>query len=139
MAAIAYPQPRPRHQRPDTRPALRVVPPPARHRRRPRRANRAVYRRRRLALLAVVAVPTALVFGALRLGSGPLTAPEPAPAPAPASDTTGGTYVVQPGDTLWAIARRIEPDGDVRGLVARLSAQRGGAPLRAGERLTLPT
>ena len=134
MAAIAYPQPRPRHPRAGEGPALCLVPPPARHR---RRSNRAVYRRRRLAALAAAVMTAVVVLGALRLGSGPLTAPAPAPAPA-SSDTTGGTYLVQPGDTLWAIARRIEPGGDVRALVARLAAERGGAPLRAGERITLP-
>jgi hypothetical protein len=131
MAAIAYPQSVPGHERP----VLRLVPPPARHRRRP---GRAVYRRRRLAVLAVLAVVIGLVVGATRLGGGPLTASGPAPAPTAASDTTGGTYVVQPGDTIWALARRMQPSGDVRELVDRLAAARQGAPLRAGERIVLP-
>ena len=47
-------------------------------------------------------------------------------------------YVVKQGDTLWAIARRLEPDGDVRPVVHRLAATRRGAPLRVGERIALP-
>jgi nucleoid-associated protein YgaU len=48
-------------------------------------------------------------------------------------------YVVRPGDTLWGIARRADPDGDPRPLVDRLSGAndvRGG--LRPGDRLRLP-
>lgn len=47
-------------------------------------------------------------------------------------------YIVQPGDTLWKIARALQPDGDVRPLVYELGKARGGAPLRVGERITMP-
>jgi len=47
-------------------------------------------------------------------------------------------YVVQPGDTLWKIARALQPEGDVRPLVYELGKARGGAPLRAGERIVMP-
>lgn len=47
-------------------------------------------------------------------------------------------YVVQPGDTLWKIARALQPEGDVRPLVYQLAKARGGAPLRAGERIRMP-
>jgi LysM repeat protein len=46
-------------------------------------------------------------------------------------------YVVQPGDTYWTIARRLQPTGDVRVLVDRLSGDHGGAPLQPGEQLVL--
>ena len=36
------------------------------------------------------------------------------------------TYVVQPGDTLWSIAERLDPTGDPRPVVAQLAAQVGG-------------
>lgn len=47
------------------------------------------------------------------------------------------TYLVQPGDTLWSVARRLQPEGDVRPLVARLDAGHGRRPLVPGERLRL--
>jgi Tfp pilus assembly protein FimV len=125
MAAIAYPQRTTR----DERSTLRLVPAPRLMRRRP---SPAVYRRRR-----AVTVSAALLLAAIAFGGGPLTASEPAPARL-ASTTGGGAYLVQPGDTLWALARRIQPTGDVRPLVERLSAARHGAPLQAGERITLP-
>jgi hypothetical protein len=45
--------------------------------------------------------------------------------------------VVQPGDTLWAIARRIQPTGDVRPLVDELAHRAGGAAVVSGQRLDL--
>ncbi len=48
------------------------------------------------------------------------------------------SYVVQPGDTLWSIARSLQPDGDVRPLVRGLSAANGGAVLAVGQVLVLP-
>ena len=47
-------------------------------------------------------------------------------------------YVVQPGDTLWSIATRIDPTGDPRPLVDRLAAQIGSDTVVPGEHLTLP-
>jgi hypothetical protein len=46
-------------------------------------------------------------------------------------------YVVEPGDTLWSIARRLDPEGDPRPIVHRLSEQTGGAGLQPGQRLAL--
>jgi hypothetical protein len=96
-----------------------------------------VYRRRRaVAVLIVVSVGLALglalqsLLGAL--GSGPLTASERPEAP------PGRVYVVQPGDTFWAIAGRLHTGEDPRPLVARMVAAHGSAVLVAGERLVLP-
>jgi LysM repeat protein len=47
-------------------------------------------------------------------------------------------YVVQPGDTLWRIARTIRPEGDVRPVVDHLARSLHGAPLRPGTRIVLP-
>jgi len=104
----------------------------------------ATYRRRRL-------VAAALVLGALlagsgvlgALGGGSLTASERG------SSSTGSielqvqpvgrsTTVVEPGDTLWSIARALQPEGDVRPLVDTLAAARSGRPLEVGETIVLP-
>ena len=42
-------------------------------------------------------------------------------------------YVVRSGDTLWQIAREIEPTGDIRPLVDRWARARHGRPLQVGE------
>lgn len=93
-----------------------------------------VYRRRRLAV-AVLAVVTLLAARTLlgALGGGSLASPEPAP-PVLIGQSS---HVVQPGDTLWSIARSLQPGADPRPLVDRLAAHRHGAPLRVGERLAL--
>jgi Tfp pilus assembly protein FimV len=102
----------------------------------PVRAPAATYRRRRAVALVLVAAAVAALFLAANVllapfGGGPLTASERPGAP-------GAVYVVQPGDTFWDIARRMEPDGDPRPLVARLVAEHGGPALVAGDRLRLP-
>lgn len=50
----------------------------------------------------------------------------------------GYSYVVQPGDTLWSIASRVEPGRDPRALVDHLEQEIGGDALQPGERLLLP-
>jgi hypothetical protein len=101
-----------------------------------------VFWRRRLAALVAAAVVVWLavaafsgVTTALRgLGSRPLATPELAGAGQPISSTV---HVVQPGETLWTIARRLQPGGDIRPLVDRLAALHGRGPLLVGERLLL--
>jgi len=121
-------------------PALHLVPPVTRRSRARRQASTRVYRRRRVVVGVLVAV-LLLAAGALlgRLGGGPLTAPETAPAavtaPVPAPRLI---HVVQPGDTLWVIARALQPTGDVRPLVDKLETARHGQPLRVGEVISLP-
>ncbi|MGH9153252.1 MAG: LysM peptidoglycan-binding domain-containing protein, partial [Acidimicrobiales bacterium] len=100
-------------------------------------AGAARSRRRRT---VVVLVALVLLGGGAALGGpgrAPLTSPGQAPAGGvvPVAETS---YVVRPGDTLWGIARAAQPSGDVRPLVQWLARQRGGAPLRVGERLVLP-
>ena len=116
MAAIAYPIP-------GRRPHLRVVPdlPTAR----PHRPGPATYRRRRAVALLVLA-------------GGSLSAPEtPAPAAVPGAPAAQ-VHVVQPGETLWGIARAMQSTGDVRELVDRLAAAHGGGALQVGDRIVLP-
>lgn len=51
------------------------------------------------------------------------------------------TVTVAPGDTLWAIAERVDPHSDPRAVVERLRELNGltTAQLRAGEELIVPT
>ena len=100
------------------------------------RPSAAVYRRRRIVAVVVassVVAALVLALGGLlaSFGGGPLTASERPGAPA-------SVYVVQPGDTFWEIARRLDPTGDPRPLVARLVAAHGSSALVPGERLALP-
>jgi Tfp pilus assembly protein FimV len=81
---------------------------------------------RALAIVLVVAI-FLLVAPGLARGDGP---DRPAPRV---------TYVVQPGDTLWSIARRVAPGQDPRPVVDGLieaNDLRGG--LQAGEELSIP-
>lgn len=85
-----------------------------------------------IVLLMAVAVAASLVTLAVQAGSAMLAGGEPAvPEGSPA------TYVVQPGDTLWSVARSLQPTGDVRPLVGLLSEHNGGAALEVGQVLEL--
>lgn len=111
------------------------------------RPSAAVYRRRRLAAAAVVATAVAAAaLGLSALGGGSLTTSGVRSAPAVGVEVETGslrtvstmTHVVAPGDTLWSIARSLQPEGDVRPLVDEMAASRGGRPLQVGERIRLP-
>src|SRR3954464_15841562 len=111
MAAIAYPTPHPRQV--EVRPTLRLV-------RGAPRSSDAVYRRRRLGAVLLLAVASLVVAGLVLASSAPEAGPvslRTGPATgalvdAPSADggfrsapPPGSVYVVQPGDTLWSIAR----------------------------------
>ena len=119
------------------RPYLRLVEPSATSPR--RRTSPAVFWRRRLVVMLSI---LALALAAKAVFSGSHAGAEASSAESVAAATgeprPAGTYVVRQGDTLWAIARRLRPEGDVRPVVDRLAAQRRGAPLRVGERIFLP-
>ena len=141
MAAVVVPTP---HDRWDEPVRLRLLPAP-----RPgcrRRPTPAVYRRRRLAvglLLGVIVAAVLLVTGPVlrasvgALGGSPL-APSGAPAVRDLRPVAAQTYVVQPGDTFWSLARRMQPSGDIRPLVDRLVALHHGATLQPGDRVAVP-
>ncbi len=88
--------------------------------------------------VSTVSVLLVVAFVLGWFGSGPLAAAGPVP-PGPAVELAATrSYVVQPGDTAWSIARQAQPDGDVRPLVSRLLRDRGGGPLHPGEVLLVP-
>lgn len=94
-----------------------------------------VYRRRRL--VAAVLTLSVLLGGRVAadlVDSGPLAASEQR-QPVLIGERV---HIVQPGDTLWTIARSLQPTGDVRRMVDALAAQRHGAALQVGERIALP-
>lgn len=124
------------------RPRLRLLQAPTRV---PGRRSQAVFWRRRI---AVALAATILVLAARAAVSWSPAGPaqdEQAPPPAvgtmapvsmaPVSQTS---HVVERGDTLWGLARSLQPRGDVRPLVDRLATSRHGRPLHVGERITLP-
>jgi len=146
MAAVVVSHPAPDRSaaRVPGLPHLRVLPGGRAAARRPGRLHPAVYRRRRLAVAAVALILVAVTFLAVTgartlLGSasaGPVAAASSStPSVAASAAAPVHSYVVQPGDTLWAIARRLQPSGDVRPLVDRLADRLGGAALEAGQRL----
>ena len=106
---------------------------------RPVRMPDAVYRRRRVAAAAVAAAVVTLVFAVARPDSVPSGEANPwrsvgetsLPAELP------GVYVVQPGDTLWDIARTLAPGADPRAVVHELAAAVGGAALEPGQRIVI--
>ncbi len=133
MVAISTAHPGDRHSRPPAR-RLEVVHPGYRGGGLPR----STYRRRRLVAGLVVAGLLLAAWAALGALGGALTA---SGRSAPALGSRASTTVVEvaPGDTLWTIARRIQPSGDVRPLVDRLAAAHGGTVLQVGERLVVPS
>jgi Tfp pilus assembly protein FimV len=107
----------------------------------PSRATR-VRRRRLVVLVALIAAVVGVMAGARGLASlsDVPASPHPAPLggqPAGSAPVAGHTYVVQPGDTLWSIARTIAPDRDPRPVVDALRKANGGPNLEVGDRLTL--
>ncbi|MFI5047087.1 MAG: LysM peptidoglycan-binding domain-containing protein [Acidimicrobiia bacterium] len=94
--------------------------------------SRAAYVRRRLSV-AVLAVGLVLVTAQAGVALGG-SSPAPGRAPtAPAAQDQGVSTVVQPGDSLWSLARRLAPEQDPRPVVDALRAARHGRPLLVGE------
>jgi hypothetical protein len=123
-APVRRPAPRPFH----------VVDPDLRQPR-PRSARshqRAVYRRRRvLAALIGLGLALAMVRAGVMLGGSSLATPERLPHVQ--------LVVVQPGDSLWSIARRAVPGHDVRPVVDAMQRTLGTSTVTAGQVLSVPT
>ena len=117
------------------RPALRVVPLNGRLDDLPGRSTAALRRRRLVAGAVCAGLLVALALIARLL----LVVPSPVTRAAPATPLLIGhaTYVVQPGDTAWSIARSLHAAGDIRGVVDQLVALAGGRGLRVGQTLDL--
>lgn len=86
-----------------------------------------------------------LLVAAWLLASGALGGASPARSESAGGAPTGTavpvastSYVVQPGDTLWSVARTLRPNGDLRPLVDHLGRHTGGRPLQVGQRIALP-
>jgi LysM repeat protein len=82
-----------------------------------------------------VAVVLASIVGVARVGSSVASALVGA---GPSDHRSASVHVVQPGETLWSIARQLQPTGDVRPLVRKLLASVGSPDLVVGQRVTLP-
>jgi hypothetical protein len=103
---------------------------------RPTRRGAAVRRRR--VVLGTVAAGILVALALPWSGTGGQTLATPGPALAGGAVVAHGTYVIQPGDTLWSIAIRLDPTGDPRRLVAQLAVQVGGDTAVPGEHVVLP-
>lgn len=112
-----------RHDRRHPQPRRRAQPAAAVH----------LTRRGRAALLALL---VAVLFGAFSLGRAAPQAASVAEAPPAAEQIT-----VQPGESLWTVARRIAPDNDPREVIAQIRRLNDltSSQLRAGQQLLLPT
>jgi nucleoid-associated protein YgaU len=115
--------------RPEPGPVATPTAPPVPSRpvaRRGARPSAATFWRRRLVAGAVgLAVLVMAGKAGAALGGSPLAVPERGPAVT--------RHVVQPGDTLWSIAERLEPGRDPRPVVDTLTAARGNGALVPGE------
>jgi hypothetical protein len=105
-----------------------------------RRPAPAVLRRRRilatvLLMMSVAAAAVGLQAALGRIGGSPLATTG---APGRLESTASRIWIVRPGDTLWSIAEALDPRGDVRPLVDRLTAETRGRVLYPGEPIALP-
>ena len=111
---------------------LRLVEPDRQPRPRPARRHRpAVYRRRRvLAVLVGLGLVLTVARAGATLGGSPLA-------------TSGRLphvqqVVVQPGDSLWSIAQRVDPGRDLRPIVDAMQRSLGTSTLVAGTTVPVP-
>lgn len=108
-----------------------------------RRPSLSVYRRRRLVAMFVVVSLSFLAWSGLRQladtsGGAPLSTAGRSAQAAEPQLIARSAVVVRQGDTLWAIARRMQPTGDVRPLVSELIDTYGGRTLQVGQTIQLP-
>lgn len=88
-------------------------------------------------IAALLVAMLIVAAGSVAVGRDTLETP---PTVASAAVTEGAVVaVVAPGDTLWSIARSLQPDGDIRPLVDRLVAANGSPVIVPGQELRLPS
>ncbi|MBM45850.1 MAG: hypothetical protein CL458_06280 [Acidimicrobiaceae bacterium] len=108
------------------------------------RRSQSTYWRRRLTCLALVVGAAWLVVNVAGdlLGVAaverPLAQQTVFESAAGETLTAGQIVIVKPGDTLWSIARKLQPTGDLRPLVDRIAKINNGHSLIAGQALLLP-
>ena len=90
-----------------------------------------MYRRRRLLVLAVVLSLLVGLWSLARSAQSATTHETRSP--------DAIVVVVQPGDTLWAIASWLDPGADPRSLVEALSGIAGSDTLKPGQHLVIPS
>jgi hypothetical protein len=97
------------------------------------RRRRRALARARVGLVLLVLVIAGTV--ALAAAGGPVPSHDGGRETRPVASEA---YLVHNGDTLWGIARRIQPEGDVRPVVDELARQMGGTVLRPGDVVVWP-
>jgi hypothetical protein len=99
------------------------------------RPGRALRLTRRGRVLLVLMVMTLLVIAGFTLGRGSSL------AASQAHPRTSHTVVVEPGETLWAVATRIAPHDDPRLVVADIVSLNhlSSSSVEAGQQLAVPT
>ncbi|NLD76616.1 MAG: LysM peptidoglycan-binding domain-containing protein [Acidimicrobiales bacterium] len=90
------------------------------------------------ALAAMAAALLVAVLLALGIGAGAFSGLVPTPGSEPIAAADARVVVVEPGDSVWSIARSIQPEGDLRPLVHRIVQANGAAPLQPGQQLVVP-
>ncbi|MTA78715.1 MAG: LysM peptidoglycan-binding domain-containing protein, partial [Actinobacteria bacterium] len=91
-------------------------------------------------LLAFAAVGVVTLLGAdaaATVPASPAAVNHPIGVDATTTSSTPIEVVVQSGDTLWTIARRLHPTGEIRGLVDALAERAGSSALDAGQRIDI--
>ena len=103
----------------------------------PQRLDAAVYHRRRTVAFVVAIAIVWIVLGA---GSALVQRVTGSPGlPSAGADVEDVDYIVQPGDTVWAIAEELSPPGaDVRLMVDAVRESVGGVALAPGQRISVP-
>jgi hypothetical protein len=105
----------------------------------PVRPSRVRYMVRRLVAALVLVAALAGSWAALSVMSSIELPPGSTSSVAMPQIVSGeSVYVAGPGDTLWKIARALQPTGDVRPLVRELSELNGGSGLEVGQPVRLP-